>query len=677
MKFGSTITCLLASLLLINACNTQQEQKRPNILFIMADDHAVQAVSALDGSLNQTPNIDRIADEGMIFLNSFCTNSICAPVRAVNLTGKYNHLNGQINNNIRFDGSQMTYPKLLQKEGYQTAMIGKWHLQSDPEGFDYWNVLPGQGEYYNPDFIEMGKRTRVEGYVTDLITDFSIEWLKNRDPEKPFCLLLHHKAPHRNWMPGPGHLTMYDDTTIKVPDNYFDDYDTRSAAAREQEMTVYKHMQPVYDLKVSEGSEIRHRSFSRMNEQQKAAWYAAYNPKNKAFLEAGLEGRELAEWKLQRYLKDYLRCIASVDDNIGRVLDYLDETGLAENTIVIYTSDQGFYLGEHGWFDKRFMYEESLRMPLLIRFPKEIRAGTKSDKMVLNLDFAETLLDLGGVTIPEEMQGESFRELFANPDTEDWRDAIYYHYYEYPGVHAVKRHYGIRTRRYKLMHFYYDIDAWELYDLAKDPEEMNNLYGNPEYEGIIAELKERLEKLQEQYREDPEDFLKPTGTKTSNHLGVHKAVTLNIQASGRYNKGNPDLLTDGELFTLDPYWTSMVVGWLGFEGTDMEAVIDLEKPTPVSEVTVRFLQRQGSWVFFPEKVEVFVSDDGVDFDKLGETENRQPGKSSEASIQAFTVASKVNARYVKVIATNIKKCPDWHAGAGGKAWIFVDEVVVR
>ena len=438
-------------------------KKRTNILFIMSDDHASHAMSCYGSRINKTPNLDRIAKEGMRFDNCFCTNSICAPCRAVILTGKHSHVNGLIDNEVHFDGSQQTFPKLLQAAGYQTAMVGKWHLKTDPTGFDYWNILPGQGEYYNPVMIEMGQRKKHTGYVTDIITDVCLDWLKGRDPNKPFCLMYHHKAPHRNWQPGPKHLTLYDDVTMPEPATLFDDYATKSAAAREQEMTVERHLNAA-DLKLTRPGGL--------TEEQAAAWDAAYEPKNKAFAEAKLTGRELVRWKYQRYIKDYLRCIASVDENVGRMLDYLDEAGLAENTLVFYTSDQGFYLGDHGWFDKRFMYEESLRMPLAARLPGNVKAQSVNADMVQNLDFAPTFLDYAGVGVPADMQGRSFRKTLEGKTPADWRQTVYYHYYEYPAVHAVKRHYGVRTLRHKLIHFYYDIDAWELYDLRKDPEEL-------------------------------------------------------------------------------------------------------------------------------------------------------------------------------------------------------------
>ncbi len=439
---------------------------RPNIVFIMTDDHAAQAMSCYGSRINKTPNLDRIANEGMLFKNCFCTNSICAPSRAVILTGKYSHINGVIDNKVRFNAGQQTFPKLLQKCGYETAMVGKWHLKSTPTGFDYWCVLPGQGVYHNPGFIEMGAKTKIKGYVTDIITDKCIDWLKRRKNDRPFCLMYQHKAPHRNWQPDEKHAKMYEDVDIPVPETFDDDWSTRSAAAREQEMTIEHHLTPG-DLKVPPPPE--------------------------------LEGQALKKWKYERYIKDYLRCIASVDDNVGRFLDYLDKAGLADNTIVVYTSDQGFYLGEHGWFDKRFMYEESLRMPLIVRYPKQIKPGSVNDDIVLNLDFAPTFLDFAGKAKPTALQGESVRPLLQGHTPADWRKSMYYHYYEYPGWHMVKRHYGIRTQQYKLIHFYYDIDAWELYDLQKDPRELNNVYDNPAYTDIVTELKAELRQLQKKY----------------------------------------------------------------------------------------------------------------------------------------------------------------------------------
>ncbi|MDX1286397.1 MAG: sulfatase-like hydrolase/transferase, partial [Draconibacterium sp.] len=400
-SFRLLIFVFVVSLFLFGCDEEKSELKQPNILFIMTDDHSYQTLSAYNDKLIQTPNLDRIANEGVIFPNSFVGNSICAPSRATMLTGKHTHINGQINNAVTFDGSQVTFPKLLREAGYQTALVGKWHLKSDPTGFDYWNILPGQGQYYNPDFIEMGEKKRFEGYCTTLTTNFGINWLEKRNKEKPFCLLLHHKAPHRTWQPDTLHLNEFKDKTYPVPENFFDNYEGRRAAAEQHLSIRSEDMDLVYDLKI-EDAEGRIKSrfkfikpespmhTARMNEKQKERWNAHYQPITKDFIEKELEGDDLFLWKYQRYMRDYLACIRSVDENVGRVLDYLEENGLDENTLVVYTSDQGFYMGEHGWFDKRFMYEESLRTPLLMRLPKGYSAKGEIKELVQNIDYAPT-----------------------------------------------------------------------------------------------------------------------------------------------------------------------------------------------------------------------------------------------------------------------------------------------
>ncbi|MEW6359288.1 MAG: sulfatase [Planctomycetota bacterium] len=448
----------------------QAKGNRPNILFIMSDDHAAHAISCYGSKVNKTPNLDRIASEGMRFDNCFCTNSICAPSRAVILTGKYSHLNGVINNAVPFDGSQQTFPKVMQQSGYTTAIVGKWHLKTDPTGFDYWNILPGQGAYRNPEMIETGEKKKHEGYVTDIITDQALDWLNNkRDKTKPFCLMLHHKAPHRNWQPDEKHEQLFANVNIPEPETFNDDYANRASAAREAAMRIDKDL-------------------TRSDVKQDPP--------------PGLSESDLKKWKYQRYMRDYLACVASVDDNVGRVLDYLNEAGLTRDTIVVYTSDQGFYLGDHNWFDKRFMYEESLRMPFLIRYPREIKAGTVNGDMLLNVDFAPTFLDYASAAIPEDMQGRSARPLFQVNTPADWRTSMYYHYYEYPGGHTVKRHYGVRTKRYKLIHYYNDIDEWELFDLEKDPHELKSVYSDPAYAEVVRELKTELARLQKEVKLD-------------------------------------------------------------------------------------------------------------------------------------------------------------------------------
>jgi len=503
-------------LIIIVSCSSPKQQSmHPNILFIMSDDHAYQAISAYGYGLNKTPNIDRIANEGAIFTRACVTNSICAPSRAVMLTGKHSFINGKVDNLMPFDWNQPNFPKILQANGYQTAMIGKIHLDGIPQGFDFSMVLEGQGQYYNPDFFINGEKVRKEGYCTEIITETMLDWLKNkRDPNKPFCALFHQKAPHRNWLPAPKYLNLYDDTTFTPPANYFDTYEGRGRAAHEQEMKIDGDAMWGHDFKLIVDPNGDSTNFvpdlKRMNEKQRADWMAAYESENQQFLAEMPEGKELALWKYNRYIKDYLRCIQSVDDGVGEVLDYLEKAGLAENTIVVYTSDQGFYLGEHGWFDKRFMYEESFRTPLLVRYPKEIKPGTKIDKLVQNLDFAATFLDYAGISIPQDMQGESFRKLVSG-ESGEWRDAVYYTYYEFPAVHMVKRHYGVATERYKLMHFYYDIDEWEMYDLQTDPSEMKNIYNDPAYADVQKILHEKLGELRAKYGDSDENdqkFLK-------------------------------------------------------------------------------------------------------------------------------------------------------------------------
>ncbi len=465
------------------------QNDRPNIIFIFTDDHASAAISAYGSAVNQTPNIDRIAEQGVRFDNCLVTNSICGPSRAVILTGKYSHANGFLTNVNTFDGSQPTYTKMLRDAGYQTAIVGKWHLKSEPTGFDYWHVLIGQGAYYNPRMIDNGNEVRLTGYTTDLITDLSLDWLENkRDTDKPFVLMYQHKAPHRPWRPGPDHLTMYDDTFIPEPDTLFDDYAGRGSAARQQEMMIAKDLNE-NDLKLN--------TPKGLTDEQLTAWQAAYEPKNKAFRDAQLTGDDLTRWKYQRYIKDYLRCVASVDDNVGRLLDYLDASGLADNTIVVYSSDQGWYIGEHGWFDKRWMYEESLKTPLLVRWPKVIKPGSVNTDLVSNVDFAQTFLDAAGVKQPSDMQGRSLLPILKGQTPDDWRTSFYYHYYEHPGWHMVHRHYGVRTQTHKLIHFY-QLDEWELYDLTKDPDELKNVYDNPAYADVRAQLHDELTRLREE-----------------------------------------------------------------------------------------------------------------------------------------------------------------------------------
>ena len=537
---------LSACLVILSYGGHCQTNKRPNIVFIMSDDHSFQTISAYQNFISKiapTPNIDRLAKEGMLFHKAFVENSICTPSRACQMTGLYSHQSGQRQLNDGIDIAKVFVSELLQRAGYQTGLVGKWHMQIDPKGFDAYHILNGQGQYYNPVFKSQdsdGKYIREEGYATTLINDHAIKFLETRKADKPFCLFVHHKAPHRNWMPDTKYLDLYEDIEFPKPETFNDDFKKRCTAASTQSLSIGKDMEMVGDLKVSEYTEYGKvnlsslRELDRMNPAQRTAWDNAYGPKNKKFIEQNLKGEELLNWKYQRYMKDYLRCIKSVDDEVGRLIAYLEKEGLLENTIVIYTSDQGFYMGDHGWFDKRFMYEESFRTPLIIRYPKAIKAGTSSDALVQNIDFAPTLLSLAGIGKPKEMSGVSLLPLFEGKKPTSWRTSLYYHYYDYPAVHNVRKHDGVRTDRYKLIHFYGkgglgsgtspmqlkegsterkamlayansgkmgndpDIHCNELFDLQNDPQELNNLFGKPGYETITSNLQSILDK----YRKD-------------------------------------------------------------------------------------------------------------------------------------------------------------------------------
>ena len=517
---GSMLCALFAS------CTGNEkavQSERPNIIHIMTDDHAFQALSAYGGAISKiapTPNIDRIAQKGMIFQRAYVENSISAPSRATLLTGLYSHKHGQEILTNGFKPDNTVFPELLQQAGYQTAIVGKWHLQVEPKGFDYYKILKNQGDYYNPEFATKetnGEYVREEGYATTLTTDYAINWLDKRDKKKPFCLLVHHKAPHRNFMPESKYYDLYEDSEFPYPDNFFDDYTSRGPAAKSQQMSIMHDMTMGYDLKVNELNDNLpphlewskadwEKARARMTPKQLQAWDAAYGPRNKAMLEANLSAKELAKWKYQRYIKDYMRTIKSVDDQIGRLLDYLEENKLMDNTIIVYTSDQGFYMGEHGWFDKRFMYEESFRTPLLIMYPKMIKAGSVCNELVQNIDYAPTYLALAGVESPVKMDGRSLVPLFSGDKPQEWRENLYYHYYDYPAIHMVRRHDGVFDGRYKLIHFYgegkgkdegADIEYFELYDLLTDPHEMKNVYNDTAYKEQADRLRKELHGYQQ------------------------------------------------------------------------------------------------------------------------------------------------------------------------------------
>jgi arylsulfatase A-like enzyme len=549
MKISPYINLLLASTAVLSSCTTKQtvEKTRPNILYIMCDDHSYQTISAYGSEVSKlapTPNIDRLASEGMLFDRAFVENSLSAPSRACLMTALYSHQNGQEQLCEGIDTTKTFFTELLHDDGYETGIVGKWHLMCEPKGFDYYHILDDQGKYYNPTFKSKethGKYVQEKGYATSLITQHAIEFLDHRDKSKPFCLMVHHKAPHRNWMPEQKYLDLYEDVEFPVPATFWDDYEPRGVAAHTQKLNIANAMEMAQDLKVPELCDTTtaegHFSYvclmgelGRLTPEERAAWDKHYGPRNKKLLEAKLTGKELTVWKYQNYMKDYLRCIKSVDDSVGELLAYLEKEGLLDNTIIVYTSDQGFWMGEHGWFDKRFMYEESFRTPLLIRYPQAIKAGSRCSRLVQNLDFAPTLLDVAGVKVPEQMEGRSLVPLFGeNRDTVEWRKSLYYHYYDYPTFHLVRRHDGVRTDRYKLIHFYgkggvegatpnmlkpgtrenrtfnmlskanyfptssEDINYNELYDLEKDPNELNNLYGQPGYEEITKELQGLLD----------------------------------------------------------------------------------------------------------------------------------------------------------------------------------------
>lgn len=536
------------------AATAQAQQKaaaatqRPNIVYIMCDDHAFQCISAYGSPISKlapTPNIDRIAERGMRFDRAFVENSLSTPSRACLMTGLYSNQNGQRQLGEGIDTTRTFFTEQLQQAGYQTAVVGKWHMGCDPKGFDYYHIYNDQGQYYNPQYRGTdtdGKYIVEEGYSTDLTTDHALSFIEHRDTNKPFCLLLHHKAPHRNWLANTKYFGMYDNVTFPMPETFYDDYETRGSAVRTQKMSVTKDMRWEQDFKVPEMLDTANadswdsylslmNEVNRMNPEQRIAWGKYYFPRNRRLLEARLTGKELDEWKYQNYIRDYMSVIKSVDESVGRVLDYLDSHGLTDNTIIVYTSDQGFYMGEHGWFDKRFMYEESLRTPLLIAYPGHIQPGTVCNKLVQNIDYAPTFLDLAGISKPKELPGRSLTPLFkAGDKVKGWRNSIYYHYYDYPTYHMVRKHDGVRTDRYKLIHFYGEggLDAVkenkyqrqpgtrehgcmtyltslgyfepkdsavnynELYDLQADPHELNNLYGKPGYEKITKQLQKQL-----------------------------------------------------------------------------------------------------------------------------------------------------------------------------------------
>ncbi len=499
----------------------EDDSKRPNIIFMFSDDHTAQAIGAYQGELDYglrlentpTPHIDRLAEEGMRFDNAFVSNSICKPSRAVLLTGLHSHLNGVPTNGESIDPGLLTFPKILQRANYETAIVGKWHLGTAPQGFDYYEVLHGQGPYYNPTMRTPDGDVARHGHTSEIITERAINWLKHqRSKDQPFMLMFNHKAPHRNWLPGPKHLKDYQDRDVPEPDTLFYDYSGLESPAHRQDMEIATTMRWGWDLKVPKNPASGEPANgwqglinrNNLTDSQLETIKSAYGPENQALYEEyeSMTEKERVRWRYQRYIKDYLRVIRGIDDGVGRLLAYLERAGLAENTVVVYSGDQGFFLGENGWFDKRWIYEESLRMPFIVRWPKEIEAGSVDKHLVQNLDYAPTLLDLAGAEIPEAMQGSSLVPLLKGKSPSDWRDAVYYHYYEgVAGPHDVRRHYGLRTKRYTLAHYYKD-GVWELFDLKKDPEQLKSVYGKSEYAAVQRRLKRKLTELQERYGDD-------------------------------------------------------------------------------------------------------------------------------------------------------------------------------
>ena len=487
----------------------------PNILYIMSDDHDADAISAYSKKFIQTPNLDRLAKEGVKFNQAFVGNSICSPARATLLTGQHSHKNGVIDNRVRFDSTKVTLPKLMQAAGYQTAVIGKWHLHSPPAGFDFWKVVPGQGLYVNPRFIEMsGKTITQQGYATDVITDETIQWLEKRDQSKPFLLLLHHKAPHRNFVPKLSYLETYHSKTFPEPETLNTDTTHRGKAWSIQTMSILKDMQLCSDLKVdptylSDIPEYKPDSvqiayynsiMNRVPEPARSRYKEIYAERGKLLQRIKPQGKELLKYKYQWFMQDYLACVASIDENVGRILDYLDQKKLTDNTAVMYTSDQGFYLGENGWFDKRFAYDVSMQTPLLMRWPAQIKAGTVNNSLVQNIDYAPTILDIAGLPVPASMDGVSLKSLVTGKQKQLSRQYLYYHYYEFGRDHTVIPHVAVRGYDYKLIYFY-SVNEWELYDLKADPNEQKNLINSAKHQKTVAQLKSELNKLRDQYND--------------------------------------------------------------------------------------------------------------------------------------------------------------------------------
>ncbi len=644
-----------AGLLSLGGCvsvGTKISQSSPNILFIMSDDHASHAIGCYGSKINKTPHIDRLAEQGMTFRQMMVTNAICAPSRAALLTGKLNHKNGFLQNGYSFDGSQQTFTKLLGQGGYETAIIGKWHLKSEPTGFDHYNVIPGHGRFYDCRFKEKGKKwrdgvaggTEIKGYLTDTITDLSIDWLKNRNTDKPFCLMVHHKAPHEPHDPDAKHADMYKDVEIPEPPTLYDDWETRLAM---QSATGY--------CKIADCN------------------YPEYEDLVKQYPDPKERRRQM----YQAYMKGYLRLVASLDDNIGRLVDYIDRSGLKENTIVVYTSDNGFFLGDHGFFNKMWMYEQALYVPLIVRYPKEVKPNTTNDAMIQNIDFAPTFLEYAGVSAPNDLQGRSFRSFLQSSTPKNWRDKVYYHYYE---GYDIPEQYGVRTKVYKLV-CYPDLKGqryWELFDLEKDPMELVNVYSEPGCAEVVRKLKKDLAQLRKKYQDTNEIAGPENPTVRIDHLAVGCPVDLKYSCSAGYTGGSESPLTDGVVNNVSPRWSFYYDKWLGFEVNDLHATIDLQKEVEVSRVTTRFLEKLESWIFAPKQVKIQVSLDGKEFADLKARHRKERAEGGIGYVHFYESSIDRKAvRYVRVHAKNVAVCPEWHPGSGGNAWLFTDEIIVK
>ncbi|MBI9016483.1 MAG: sulfatase-like hydrolase/transferase [Phycisphaerae bacterium] len=650
-EFIKRCSLTAAAMALPGCAKVKAQAQQPNIIFIMSDDHASGAISCYGSKINKTPNIDKLAAEGMRFDAMTITNAICAPSRATLLTGKYNHKNGFLQNGYSFNGDQQTFPKLLQAAGYQMAIVGKWHLKSQPTGFDYYSVIPGHGKFFDCKFKETGRPWRdgvaggeiVKGYLTDVITDKSINWLKGRDQSKPFCLMVHHKAPHEPHEPDARHADMYADIDIPEPDTLYDDWSTRLAA----------------------GSASGFSQIANCN-------YPEYEELVKKYPDA----KERTKVMYQAYIKGYLQLVASLDDNIGRLLQYIDSSDLKDNTIVVYTSDNGFFLGNHGFYNKMWFYDQALYVPLIVRYPQEVKAGSVNNDMVQNIDFAPTFLDYAGVQIPADLQGRSMRALLGGQSDAKWRDKVYYHYYE---GYDIPEQYGIRTKTHKLICYpnFKDELYWELFDLVKDPAELVNIYDQDQYAQIQKQLHADLVQLRQHYGDNNEVHGPKTKTSEVKNLAQGCPVQLKYPCSPKYPGGSENALTDGIINNVSPRWAFYYDKWMGFESTHLGATIDLKKMHNVKAIKTRFLDKADSWIFAPDAVRIYVSDDGEHYYEINVELNRQRTEGGLAYINIYQGSPIQAIRYVRVMARNIEVCPDWHPGAGQPAWMFIDEIIVE